>query len=119
ALGGGRRKGRGVVFAVLGAAALLLAIVGVKFMLGRGGDSEAGEARVTAVPVKAADPAPDPAPQPQAPTPQPEATNPPPTQPEKTIAEPAENPAPSAEPAPRAAAAPESPAPKPAKRRAT
>jgi hypothetical protein len=118
----GAKKSRGVVFVVLGAAAILLAVVGVKVLMDRGSDGEDGDARVTAVP-KAADPAPDPAP--PAPPPQPEtttATAPEPTPQEKPTAAPAEEPARAAEPPPKEAvkeeAAKEPPAPRQAKRRA-
>jgi hypothetical protein len=121
----GRKSSRGVVIAVLGAAAILLAVVGVKALMDRGGDADPGETPLTTEPVKAADPAPEPVPPPPTPSPPPEAT----TAPAETVAaEPsseapkkaaasAEEPASEAE-EPRAAVAKEAPAPKPVKRRA-
>ena len=113
----GPRKSRGVVFAILGAAAILLAAVGVKVLLDRG-DGEAADARVTAVPVKPADPAPEPTTTPPPPAPAPEATSAPasataPTPTAESSAAP-EEPEPEAEPAPPPVAA----APRQAKRRA-
>ena len=116
----GRKSSRGVVVAVLGAAAVLLAVVGVKALMDRGSDADPGELPVTTEPVKAADPAPEPVPPPPVPAP--------PLPAETAAAAEAPSEAPKAaasaeEPAsepeePRAAVAKEAPTAKPVKRRA-